>query len=253
VAPTSVVLTENDRTGRLTIQNPSNLPKEVSVHFSFGVPEADSIGNVTLRLKDSTEIDHPRSALGWIRAFPRRVVLAPGATQVVRFVANPPKDLPDGEYWARIVVKSQDSQADIPDAADLDKITTHLNMVMQTAIVLKYRTGNLIARLDVIDTKVDRSDSLVAVTIDMANLGNVSYVGILSCRLVDANDIEIAGRRINIAIYDDIKRKVELPVGTGDFREPYQVEISIQNEGRKDVPAEELIIGNSVEYSMTVP
>jgi len=101
--------------------------------------------------------------MNWIRAFPRRVVLAPGATQVIRFVANPPKDIPDGEYWARIVIRSQDSQAQLPDAGDMESITTRLNMVMETAIVLKYRTGDLMAKLGITDTEIERSDSLVTV------------------------------------------------------------------------------------------
>jgi len=252
VAPTSIILSEHDRTGRMTVQNPTDMPKEVSISFGFGLPESDSLGNVTLRIHDSTEIDHPRSALNWIRAFPRKVVLAPGATQVVRFVARPPKDLPDGEYWARIIVKSQESQPDIPSAASAEQITTRLNMIMQTAIVLKYRTGNLIAKLDIKDTRVEETDSLVAVTIDMVNLGNVSYVGILKCRLIDANKQEISHRTINLAVYEDFKRRVDLPITAGTFRRPFEVEVSIESGGRKDIPEEELIHGNSFEYSMMV-
>ncbi len=253
VAPTSVILSENDRTGRLTVQNPSDSPIEVSIRFGFGIPLSDSLGNVTLRLQDTSEVNHPRSAMNWIRAFPRRVVLAPGATQVVRFVANPPKDIPDGEYWARIVVRSQDSQAQLPDAGNMESITTRLNMVMETAIVLKYRTGELMAKLGVIDTEIERSDSLVAISIDMENQGNVSYVGVLRCNLYDANDVEITTRRINIAVYDDIKRRVDLPVGISDYRQPFHVDIVIENDGRNDVPANELISGNRLEYTLTVP
>ncbi len=253
VAPTSVILSENDRTGRLTVQNPSDSPIEVSIRFGFGIPLSDSLGNVTLRLQDTSEVNHPRSAMNWIRAFPRRVVLAPGATQVIRFVATPPKDIPDGEYWARIVVRSQDSQAQLPDAGDLESITTRLNMVMETAIVLKYRTGELMAKLGVIDTEIERSDSLVTISIDLENQGNVSYVGVLRCNLFDANDVEITTRRINIAIYDDIKRRVELPIGISDYRQPFHVDIVIENDGRNDVPANELISGNRLEYTLTVP
>ncbi|MCP4583842.1 MAG: hypothetical protein GY839_19705 [candidate division Zixibacteria bacterium] len=253
VAPTSVILSENDRTGRLTVQNPSDAPKEVSVQFGFGIPQADSLGKVKLRLQDTAEVNHPRSAMNWIRAFPRRVVLAPSATQVIRFVANPPKDLPDGEYWARIVVRSQDSQAQLPDAGNMENITTRLNMVMQTAIVLKYRTGNLIAKLGIIDTEIERTDSLVMISIDMENQGNVSYVGVLNCNLYDANNVEVTHRNINIAVYDDIKRRVDLPIGISDYRQPFHVNIVIENEGRKDVPANELILGNRLEYTKIVP
>ncbi|HSG99206.1 MAG TPA: hypothetical protein VLB27_04095, partial [candidate division Zixibacteria bacterium] len=50
VAPTVVFLSEKGRTGRMTVQNPSDKPKEVTIHFSFGLPESDSLGNVTVTL-----------------------------------------------------------------------------------------------------------------------------------------------------------------------------------------------------------
>ncbi len=126
-------------------------------------------------------------------------------------------------------------------------------MVMQTAIVLKYRTGDLIAKLGVIDTKIEKSDSLVMISINMENQGNVSYVGVLRCNLFDANDVEITHRYINIAVYDDILRRVDLPIGINNYSMPYRVNIVIENDGRNDVPADELIIGNKLEYSQVVP
>jgi len=252
VAPTSVVLSETDRTGRLTVQNPSDKPKEVSIHFGFGIPESDSVGNVKITLQDTAAVDNPRSALGWIRAFPRKVVLAPGTSQVIRFIARPPKDLPDGEYWARIIVTSQESQATIPAADQDEKITTKLNMVMRTAIALKYRTGNLIAKLDLGPTTAVDRDSSVEVTIPMTNLGNVSYVGILVCRLLDADRNEVTRREIDLAVYDKLTRRFELPLPDGNHRRPLEVAISIKTEGRTDIPEEELVSGNSFEYTMTV-
>ena len=252
VAPTSVILSETDRTGRMTIQNPTDKPKEISVRFAFGIPTSDSLGNVTVNIIDSSDTDHPRSAIEWVRAFPRKMVLAPGATQVVRFVANPPRDLPDGEYWARIVVRSQESQANIPLSGESDKITTQLNMVMETAIVLKYRTGDLVAKLDVTATEIDRTDSTVSVTFDIANRGNTSYVGVLNCRLLDAANKELASRKLDFAIYEDLKRRIDLPLIHGKGPEPWHLEVAISTEGRKDIPPEELINGNIIEFSKVV-
>ena len=57
VAPTSVILSETKRTGRLTIQNPTDKPKEVTIRFSFGIPLSDSLGNVKIDLQDSAITD----------------------------------------------------------------------------------------------------------------------------------------------------------------------------------------------------
>jgi P pilus assembly chaperone PapD len=251
VAPTSVILSETKRTGRLTVQNPTDKPKEVTIRFCFGMPLSDSLGNVKISLQDSAITD-PRSAVDWIKAFPRKMVLAPNSSQVVRFVARPPKDLPDGEYWARVVVRSQEGETSIPAASDNEKITTKLNMIMQTAIALKYRTGNLISKLEVVDTETMLIDSTVRIMIDLVNRGNVSYIGLLQCRLVDAKGNMISKGQVDLAVYRDLKRRMELPVAGENLQKPYKVEISIATEGRTDIAAEDLIAGNSIEYSAVV-
>ena len=190
--------------------------------------------------------------MDWIKAFPRKMVLAPNSSQVVRFVARPPKDLPDSEYWARVVVRSQEGETSIPAATDNDKITTKLNMIMQTAIALKYRTGNLISKLEVLDTETKLVDSTVRISIDLVNRGNVSYIGLLQCRLVDAKGNVISKGQVDLAVYRDLKRRMELPVTGKNLERPYKVEISIATEGRTDIAAEDLIAGNSIEYSAVV-
>jgi hypothetical protein len=245
-------MSETKRTGRITIQNPTDKPKEVSISFSFGLPVSDSLGNVRITLQDSAVTD-PRSCLGWIKAFPKKVILQPGSRQVVRLVAKPPKDLADGEYWCRIVVKSQEGQTSIPVPTSEDGISTKLNMVMQTAIVCKYRTGNLISKLDVTKTDVVRHDSTVTVMIDMVNRGNVSYVGLLDCRLKDAAGRNIADRQIDLAVYRELRRRIDLAFTAGQYKEPLRVDVIINTEGRSDIDPEDLIIGNSIEYSSTVP
>jgi len=252
VAPTSVILSDRKRTGRLTVQNPTDKPKQVQIRFSFGVPVSDSAGNIRLNLQDSAVTDE-RSALGWIKAFPKKMILEPNSSQVIRFLARPPKDLADGEYWARIMVRSQEGETSIPLPTDNDKITTKLNMIMQTAIVLKYRSGNLISKLEVRETEVFPTDTMVIAYIDMVNRGNVSYVGILSCRLIDAKGKEISKTDIDLAVYRELKRKIRLPIFEGDYARPFKIETSISTEGRKDIAIEDMITGNRIEFSTIVP
>ncbi len=251
VAPTVVILNEKDRTGRLTIQNPSERPKEISIIVNFGLPLSDSLGNIQIQLRDSGILD-PQSAIGWVKAFPERFVLSPGGSQVVRFRANPPAGLADGEYWARIVIRSQEGEVSIPSPADAGKISTKLNMIMQTAIMLKYRTGTLVSKLEVLNTDVRMVDSMVQATIGMANRGNVSYVGTLKCQLLSADGKVISNDIINLAVYRELTRRIKLPLNGQDLKKPFKVEVSINTSGRTDIPPEEIVKGNSIDYSTLI-
>ena len=87
-------------------------PEEIDIAFAFGYPQSDSVGNVTVPFTDSVPAGEP-GAVPWLRAFPRRLVLQPGQQQVVRILAQPPENLPDGEYWGRVMVASIGGQPPI--------------------------------------------------------------------------------------------------------------------------------------------
>lgn len=245
VAPSVIVLQEKSKTGRMNLQNPSNSPKEVSISFSYGIPESDSLGNVNIFLRD-TGITDTHSALGWVKAFPRKLIIPSNGSQVVRFIAKPPKGLADGEYWVRVVVESQEGTTSIPTATENEQITTKLNMIMRTAIMLKYRTGELVAAIELKGTEVIVNESSVDVIADFENKGNVSYIGLLECRLLDADKKEISKNHIQLAVYKDLKRRVTLPIIEGNFKKPYSVAVSVTNKGRKDIPTNEMVFGNDL-------
>lgn len=243
VAPTVVILTDKNRTGRLTLQNPSNSPAEVTVFFGFGLPESDSLGNVTMTLQDSNVTDE-RSAMGWVKAFPRKIILPPSGSQVVRIIASPPTGLADGEYWARIVVRAQEGKSAEPAATESNQISTKLNLVTQTAIMLKYRKGSLNSELQLVKGFAQLANGKVWVTADMLNRGNASYIGILKCRLFDSDNNEIGSNQIDLAVYRRLRRVI--PINSDKKAMPYRVEISIGTDGRTDIAPEDIIAGNKI-------
>jgi P pilus assembly chaperone PapD len=251
VAPTVVFVDDKSRTGRMEIHNPSQLPREVTIHFAYGLPTSDSLGNVSVVIQDTGVVD-PRSAMDWIKAFPKRLVIAPGATQVVRLVANPPAGLKDGEYWARIVVRSQEGETKIPVASTEGAISTKLNMIMQTAIMLKYRKGAVTSQLELKGAQATATDSLVTVTVSLASTGSASYVGTLAIRVLDASKKELAQQRSDLAVYRELKRRVDIPIGKAAGKKPYQVEVSISTDGRSDIMQADMIPGNKIQYTLSV-
>jgi hypothetical protein len=246
-----VFLSDKGRTGRMDIQNPTNAPREVTIHFSYGLPTSDSLGNVYVTLQDSGVTD-PRSSAGWIKAFPRKLIIPPNGTQVVRLLADPPKGLADGEYWARIVVRSQEGQTSLPVPTDSGAISTKLNMIMQTAIMVKYRTGSLVSKLELTNAEAHMSDSTVSVIADFSNKGNVSYVGLLHCRLLDADKKELAHQSTDLAVYRDLKRRVDMPAKNLGGKLPYQVELTVSTDGRTDIAPQDVIVGNKIQYTVSV-
>jgi len=249
VAPTVIFISDKERTGGRNIQNPTNEPREITIRLAYGLPESDSLGNVRVELKDSAVTD-PRSALGWIKAFPRKVIVPPNGTQVIRLVARPPKDLPDGEYWARVVVTSREGTTSLPVEGGEDIIQTQLNMVMQTALMLKYRAGECVTHLEVANSRTIVQEDRVDVIVSMANTGNTSYMGVLTCRLYDADNKMVAERSHDVAVYRDLSRRVELPFDPASHAPPFSVDVSISSEGRTDVAPDDMIYGNNVTYSI---
>lgn len=250
-APTVVIMSDRERTSRMIIRNPSSTPKEIEIRMGFGIPVSDSLGNVNVDLFDTTKVD-PRSCADWIKVFPRKLVLAGNGSQTIRFIASPPRGLEDGEYWARVIVKSQESKVNIPTAEE-GQITTTLNMIMQTAISLKYRTGDLVSKLAMSDVEATIGDGAVDILMDLQNLGNISYVGRLICRLLDADGNEIGLKIVDLAVYRDLKRKVTIPINVeAAGRIPTSVEVFITDEGRTDIDPKYRIRGNKLEYSMAL-
>ena len=251
VSPTVVFISDKNPTGRLTLLNQSPHDQEITVEFSFGLPVSDSLGNVFVTFQDSAVTD-PRSALDWVKAFPRSVIIKPDERQILRLMARPPKELPDGEYWARVMISSRRTQTPVMPLDKEGTIGTKIYMVTRQAIMLKYRKGDLTCKLDLLGASAQIKDSTVEVIVDMANRGNVSYMGTLQCWLRDSKGTEIDHHSLRLAVYRDLKRCVKLNLGSREYKPPYEVQVKISSEGRNDINPKDLITGNKISYSVIV-
>lgn len=251
ISPTVIFVSEQSPTGRLIILNQSPHIQEITIAFSFGIPESDSLGNVTVKFQDSAVTD-PNSALGWISAFPRSMLIKQDERQVVRLMVRPPQNLSDGEYWARVMISSQRNDTPILTIDKEKQIGTQLHMVTRQAIMFKYRKGDLTTQLDLDRAVASLKDSTVEVMLDMANLGNASYVGMLHAILKDRSGQEIDRFDLRLAVYRQLRRKIDLSLAGFDYNPPYSVELEISNDGRFDINPQDLIRGNKIAQTLTV-
>lgn len=231
VAPHAVFMDHAGRTAQITLANPGNEPEEIQINLQFGYPTTDSAGNPYVALLDETGPEHP-SAASWIRAYPRRLTLAPGQRQVVRLLATPPGDLPDGEHWSRIIVTSRRATS-LATAAD-SGLQAGLTLELRTIISLTYRKG--IPQTAVALTHFEGrvvGDTLVT-WVGLERQGNAAYLGTLRFRVTDRSGSTERDWSVPVAVYYGFDRRMALPVG-GLGRGEYRLTLDVTTD-REDIP-----------------
>lgn len=217
VAPTAVYLTDA-RPGRaITLYNPSDVPEEVEVDAFFGYPTTDEAGQLRLHVDSSGQ--DPRSAVPWIRALPRRLVVPPGERRTVRVLAEPPAGTEDGEYWARLVFTARGQRIPVPGAPESGQVRVGLDLEVRTVISAAFRQGAVRTGVRVQDfLPIIQGDSLV-IRPDFVRQGDAAYIGRLDWRMEDAAGSEVAEWTEQVAVYREYSRRyaydvASLPAGT---------------------------------------
>jgi hypothetical protein len=210
VSPMWVFLDSRARSGTVTLYNPNPLPEEIDVGFAFGYPQSDSVGNVTVPLSDSVPPNEP-GALPWLRAFPRKLVLQPGQSQVVRILAEPPADLPDGEYWSRVLVTAMGGRPPVVQQVQPDvKVAISMRTVVVGSLV--YRKGKPTTGIKATQTTAIAQDSAVQFTMDLERQGNAAYLGRIRVELQDRNGKVIAHDEDIVSVYHTLRRRFVLAI-----------------------------------------
>src|SRR2546425_449184 len=140
VAPHAIYIDHARRSGTVTLYNPNRDPAEVTISTAFGYPVTDSLGHFALRTVEPPDSTLPAAA-AWVQAFPRRLTIAPLQRQTVRLLATPPTGLPDGEYWARLIISARGGRLPVAGVGDTAAVRVPLNLVVNTNIGLAYRKG----------------------------------------------------------------------------------------------------------------
>ncbi len=249
VAPHAVYLDHRTRSASITLYNPGAEPTEVGIEFLYGYPVTDSVGDFTLMEPDSVTPDMP-SAHRWIEAFPRRVTIAPLQRQTVRLLARPPADLPDGEYWSRVVIVARGGSVPV-SGVDTSQISIGLALEVRTRIPLTYRKGALRSGIALGSMQAHRTaaDSL-EIRARLARQGTAAYVGTARGALVNSGGKTVATFSEPVAVYYDATPAFTMPVG-GLPAGTYKLRMEVASE-RPDIIPELLLRSATVRDSMDV-
>jgi hypothetical protein len=248
VAPPVVVIDHRTRGGSIDLYNPSAVPIEVSISLLYGFPVSDSLGNVDLRTMEQPPASEP-SAAGWIDAYPRRATVLPGQKQTVRFLARPPADLADREYWSRIVVSSKAAAIALA-TPDTTKITASLNVEIRTITTLLYRKGTVSSTITTSNLRTELHGDSMVTRVKLEPHGNAAWLGTLTGKFVGADGKTAAEFERPMGVYHGVDPSFVLPL---DSVPPgkYRLRVELKSE-RRDVPRSTLLQSSVVRDSIEV-
>lgn len=237
LAPTTVFADANG-IGTLYVTNGSEKPQEVNLSFLFGYLGNDSVGNMVMVYEDS--LREQQSGLGdRIRTFPRSFILGPGDQQTVRFQIRPDRTKPEGMYFTRVKVASNEQTSDIGQAAN-GGIATKVNFKFEQVIAAFYKSGNVTTGLDFSNLEAYRKENTLSIGSDFKVLGNSPFLGSLQTEVKDSTGKTVVTHQQTVSLYYEGKRNftVELPEGLAAGT--YRIDLLFQTE-RSDIPTSDLL------------
>jgi hypothetical protein len=240
VAPHAVIMDHRTRSGSITLYNPGDEPAEISLSSFFGYPVTDSTGGFELRTIEQPGPAYP-SAVGWIDAFPKRVMLAPKQRQTVRLLARPPAGLPDGEYWARLVISAKGGTVPVQGVTDSSGVDVRLDLEVRTVIPLQYRKGQVGTGVRVSDLSAAVERDSLAVRVRLDRIGNAAFLGTVRGALSDARGKVVASVSSPLAVYYDMEPRMAVPLPGGSLA-PGLYRLTIDVAAQREDLAPELVL-----------
>jgi hypothetical protein len=249
VAPHAIYIDHARRSGTVTLYNPNPDPVEVTIATAFGYPVSDSLGRFALKTVDPSDSTLP-SAAAWIQAFPRRLTLASLQRQTVRLLATPPAGLPDGEYWARLIVSARGGKVPVAGLADTAAVRVQLNLVVNTNIGLAYRKGPVATGVTLSRLRARRVGDSVEVWSRLERREAAAYVGTVRAALVDSTGKIRSTLSAPIAVYFVMEPRYALSIG-GLAPGPYWLRYELVSE-REDLDPAVVLKAPAVHDSIQV-
>jgi len=250
VSPHAVFIDHATRTGSVTLGNSTETAEEVTVELRFGFPDTDSSGTPFIRFIDDPDPSFP-SAADWIRPFPRRVRLEPGDQQVVRLLASPPDNLPDGEYWTRMIVTARG--ASVPIETGDTTVSAGVALEVRLITSITYRKGEVHTGISLRNFSASVIGDSIIAWVDASREGNAAYLGAAEFELLDGEQRSVFEWATPVAVYYPANRRFSFPIGS-ITPGSYQLRLALKAE-RADLLDGQVLPAPTVEdtVEVTVP
>lgn len=162
--------------------------------------------------------------------------MAPLERHTVRLLATPPPGLPDGEYWARLVISAKGGRVPISGVTDTAAIQVGLTLEVRTIIGVAYRKGPVRTALALSHLRAAVVRDTLEVWSRLERQGNAAFVGTVRGTLVDSVGVVRGEFSSPVGVYYTLEPRFRAPVGRLP-RGRYRLRFEVTTE-REDLPPE---------------
>ncbi len=252
ISPYVVYTDYSNKFGSMIVQNESLDPYEISISFVFGFPISDSLGNRTMQYMENPSEEYS-SLNNWISAFPKKFVLNSKERQTIRLMVKPPKEIPKGTYWTRIVTSSTPLKTDSVSNSG-SGVSAKLKFVLNQVTTAIYRTDSVFTDVSINNVSLMQDTAGVyQLLYNIEQKGNSPYFGDFNLKVMNQAGEVIKEEKDYLSIYYGIIRNYSLSIedfGSGD----YKAELLIKFNEKEDIPESTLVppaeIVNSFEFTI---
>jgi len=230
ISPVILFMNDASRISDFTVGNTSERAQEVTIEFRFGYMRSDTIGNLAMEYGDSAAaVRH--SMTNWVTAFPRRFLLRPGTKQTVRIMARPPRDLPAGTYWTRLITASMPQSPPVDSIAN--GVGTQITIRLEQVTTVLYRRGDSVSGVDIGALALHRDSVGAHLLIPISIRDGSVFLGTSTVRLTNRRGDVVHEVRTPLAVYFQQVQRVTLPPAVSSVA--HRAEVTVE-AGREDVP-----------------
>jgi P pilus assembly chaperone PapD len=216
-APTRIIMSERNPTDILRILNRKAESNIVRLSWTQMRMEPE-----TGRLREVTGPEDLPDGIAANNEFvifaPRRMAVPAQGTQVVRFMARPPADLPPGEYRSHLRITEEPRAQELPSDGG-DGLTMSIQTVRRTTIPVIYRHGDIDVEVELGGASLTEKKGKPAVKVTLLREGRQSLYG--DAEIVwhrPQGDPLVVAQPRGIAVYPEIAsrtyfHRLDLPEG----------------------------------------
>lgn len=212
VTPKRLVLEGTERTAELALMNRSNKQLTYAVSFiEYRMTEDGKLETITEEGRPGEHFCSP-----FVRFTPRRVILEPHQTQMLRVLVRKPQNLPEGEYRSHLAFKvvPGTTEATAPGAAGGKGIQIKLIPIYGLSIPVIVRNGSLSCTNRLEQLRYNGASSNKTLSVSLVREGTSSCYGDFEVVWKPASGKEsVVGRLNGVAVYaSNATRTVNIPL-----------------------------------------
>jgi P pilus assembly chaperone PapD len=216
VAPTRVMLSMRERSREVNVINNSSNPVEVTADLGFKLIRSDSLGRLSLDTTATPE-EASRSCERFLKIFPRKFILAPGSSRMVRVLIVPSDEAEEGEYWGRIIFGSTPIIR-TPAEDTSDAIRTNLTMRIELDLPVIFRKGNVQTGIEFEGLSARNEEDATVALLDTKRTGNSAYRGTLVTVLKGPDGSEVSRTEEQYTTEFRLRKRITFPkLGEGNY------------------------------------